>query len=75
MPAEYSREEQLVRLYQLRDQLDVDDMIALAQCEPAEDGACADCKREAKRVVYGRVAVCEGCALQRIRVYRRNRDR
>jgi hypothetical protein len=74
-PSYYDREEQLVRLFQLRDQLDIDDMIALTLLEPADPGTCADCQADTSRSVYGRMAVCDRCALQRIKIVRRNRDR
>jgi predicted amidophosphoribosyltransferase len=50
-------------------------MIALTLLEPADPGTCADCQADTSRSVYGRMAVCDRCALQRIKIVRRNRDR
>lgn len=67
---ELPREEALVRLYQLKAQLDLEDVIALDNLELVGAGFCDDCHAAATLRKYGSVALCERDALSRMAVVR-----
>lgn len=71
---ELPREETLARLYQLQNQLEIDDVIMLQQLAAMtgqKDVSCNDCRAAEARVIYGRAFLCEPCAIMRIRMRRR----
>lgn len=67
---ELSRDEALVRLYQLKNQLDMEDVVLLEGLASAAAGYCDDCHAAASLRHYGRVVACERCILSRMAVKR-----
>jgi hypothetical protein len=61
-------DENLARLYALRDQLDIEEVIYLSTLEEVDAGDCDDCGAYTSRVSYFSVVVCEPCALARHRL-------
>lgn len=67
---ELPREEALVRLYQLKHQLDMEDVILLDGLTPMGVSFCDDCHAHTNLRAYGRVNACERCILGRMAVKR-----
>jgi hypothetical protein len=68
---ELPREEALIRLYQLKNQLDMCDVIALEELKTLGPGFCDDCHAASAELrSYGRTAGCERCILGRMSVKR-----
>lgn len=66
--------ETMIKLYELRDQLELAEGIALSElpsvdCEIAD--RCGDCTYRHPTVWLGKLQLCDKCALDRIRVARR----
>lgn len=65
---ELPREEVLVRLYELKAQMELYDVERWLNCADVAPGKCADCASHRPLKRYGEVEVCEACGLSRIRV-------
>jgi len=63
---ELPREEALVRLYALTNQMSLYDAERFDQCPEVAEGNCLDCGRLRRRYRYVEVFVCQGCAMRRI---------
>ena len=74
-PVELPREEALVRLYQLQNQLDLEDVVTWSEMPPAGPGFCEDCQNAGELSHYHAVCICEKCGLSRLRVKRMHETR